>query len=329
MNPNHVKNLPSAQSYFFKETIDTLKIKEDITEYAKYKWPLLFSRFYEALRIEGPLLQKNDIILAINWTGIYMVDDQEQVMLELSFPEITKAESQQSTRPFMQNFVLTTVREETFVFQSPNSADICELVNFFIDGLKCRTRYVIANQNYRPDGAAGTLAFQQGDLMILDNGLTGDVVANQSWVTVWLDKTGEKGEVPTGWCSFCEIVNKTRLLIWLTFRMLVRATYHQKANKLNVGNLQQHSVRGAIPWPLRQPTEWTCESRETAYARGVCARSFQATAEEHLPANADIHLATQEEHRTAVASRARANQAATAEEADVQGRAGPREHLHL
>ena len=28
------------------------------------------------------------VIVAVNWTGVYLVDDQEQVMLELSFPEI-------------------------------------------------------------------------------------------------------------------------------------------------------------------------------------------------------------------------------------------------
>lgn len=37
----------------------------------------------------GPEMPKNNIILAVSWTGIYFVDDEEQVLLELSFPEIT------------------------------------------------------------------------------------------------------------------------------------------------------------------------------------------------------------------------------------------------
>lgn len=42
----------------------------------------------------GPNLPKNDVIIAVNWTGVYVVDDQEQVLLELSFPEITSITSQ-------------------------------------------------------------------------------------------------------------------------------------------------------------------------------------------------------------------------------------------
>ena len=87
-----------------KENAANLKVKEDVVSYAKYKWPLLFSRFYEATRsagwiilisyrnyfnkLVGPKLPKDQVIIAVNWTGVYMVDDQEQVMLELSYPEI-------------------------------------------------------------------------------------------------------------------------------------------------------------------------------------------------------------------------------------------------
>jgi putative methionine-R-sulfoxide reductase with GAF domain len=46
------------------------------------------------LHFLGPNLPKNDVIIAVNWTGVYVVDDQEQVLLELSFPEITATSSQ-------------------------------------------------------------------------------------------------------------------------------------------------------------------------------------------------------------------------------------------
>ena len=64
-----------------------------MVNFAKFKWPLLFSRFYEAVRTAGPKLPKDEVIIAVNWTGIYMVDDQEQVLLELSFSEVRAVSS--------------------------------------------------------------------------------------------------------------------------------------------------------------------------------------------------------------------------------------------
>lgn len=58
--------------------------------FAKLTWPILFSRFYEADRTSGPEFSQNNIIIAVNWTGVYFVDNQEQMLLELSFPEIAE-----------------------------------------------------------------------------------------------------------------------------------------------------------------------------------------------------------------------------------------------
>ena len=54
---------------------------------------LIMARYWHIWLI-GPNLPKNDVIIAVNWTGVYVVDDQEQVLLELSFPEITTVSSQ-------------------------------------------------------------------------------------------------------------------------------------------------------------------------------------------------------------------------------------------
>lgn len=51
-----------------------------------FLWTLLLSS-------PGPSLPKNDLIVAVNWTGVYFVDEQEQVLLELCFPEITAVSS--------------------------------------------------------------------------------------------------------------------------------------------------------------------------------------------------------------------------------------------
>ncbi|KAL3220022.1 hypothetical protein MRX96_030100, partial [Rhipicephalus microplus] len=181
------------KSYFFRERVPPLRVKEDVVEYAKLKWPLLFSRFYEALRSSGPHLPKNDVIIAINWTGVYVVDEQEQVLLELSFPEITSVASHKGNRPFLQSFTLSTVRGEEFTFQSPNSEDVRDLVDFFLEGLKKRSKFVISLQEYKGD-AANYLSFEQGDLILLEDNMCGEHVLNNNWCTGRNERTGEKGD---------------------------------------------------------------------------------------------------------------------------------------
>uniref|UniRef100_A0A8C3ELG4 Myosin VIIA n=1 Tax=Corvus moneduloides TaxID=1196302 RepID=A0A8C3ELG4_CORMO len=78
---------------YTQKRADPKKVKEEVVDFARFKWPLLFSRFYEAFKFSGPSLPKNDVIVAVNWTGVYFVDEQEQVLLELSFPEITAVSS--------------------------------------------------------------------------------------------------------------------------------------------------------------------------------------------------------------------------------------------
>ncbi|KAK9510245.1 hypothetical protein O3M35_005070 [Rhynocoris fuscipes] len=185
------------KSYYVKDLVLTLRVKEDIVSYAKFKWPLLFSRFYEAYRNSGPNLPKNDVIIAVNWTGVYVVDDQEQVLLELSFPEITTVSSQKTNKVFTQTFTLSTVRGEEFTFQSPNAEDIRDLVVYFLEGLKKRSSYVIALQDYKSAGEGSSfLSFQKGDLIVLEDESSGETVMNSGWCVGRCERTGQKGDFP-------------------------------------------------------------------------------------------------------------------------------------
>ncbi|XP_025423570.1 myosin-VIIa [Sipha flava] len=185
------------KSYYLKENVAHLRVKEDVVSYAKFKWPLLFSRFYEAYRNSGPNLPKNDVIIAVNWTGVYVVDDQEQVLLELSFPEITTVSSQKTTKVFTQTFTLSTVRGEEFTFQSPNAEDIRDLVVYFLEGLKKRSTFVIGVQDYKAPGEGTSfLNFQKGDLIILEDESTGETVMTSGWCVGYCERTGERGDFP-------------------------------------------------------------------------------------------------------------------------------------
>ena len=57
-----------------------------------------------------------------------------------------------SSQVFTQTFTLSTVRGEEFTFQSPNAEDIRDLVVFFLEGLKKRSKFVLALQDYKAPG---------------------------------------------------------------------------------------------------------------------------------------------------------------------------------
>ncbi|XP_075402443.1 unconventional myosin-VIIa isoform X2 [Tenrec ecaudatus] len=177
---------------------DAQKVKEDVVNYARFKWPLLFSRFYEAYKCSGPSLPKNDVIVAVNWTGVYFVDEQEQVLLELSFPEITAVSSSRGAKMTVPSFTLAALKGDEYTFTSSNAEDIRDLVVTFLEGLRKRSKYVVALQdNPNPAGEeSGFLSFAKGDLIILDHD-TGEQVMNSGWANGINERTKQRGDFPT------------------------------------------------------------------------------------------------------------------------------------
>ncbi|KAL1774169.1 unconventional myosin-VIIa isoform X2 [Sigmodon hispidus] len=177
---------------------DAQKVKEDVVNYARFKWPLLFSRFYEAYKFSGPPLPKNDVIVAVNWTGVYFVDEQEQVLLELSFPEIMAVSSSRGAKLTAPSFTLATIKGDEYTFTSNNAEDIRDLVVTFLEGLRKRSKYVVALQdNPNPAGEeSGFLSFAKGDLIILDHD-TGEQVMNSGWANGINERTKQRGDFPT------------------------------------------------------------------------------------------------------------------------------------
>ncbi|XP_074391093.1 unconventional myosin-VIIa isoform X6 [Zonotrichia albicollis] len=183
---------------YTQKRTDPKKIKEEVVDFARFKWPLLFSRFYEAFKFSGPSLPKNDVIVAVNWTGVYFVDEQEQVLLELSFPEITAVSSSRGGKLQGQSFTLATIKGDEYTFTSNNAEDIRDLVVTFLEGLRKRSKYVVTLQdNPNPVGEeSGFLSFLKGDLIVLDQD-TGEQVMNSGWANGFNERTKQRGDFPT------------------------------------------------------------------------------------------------------------------------------------
>ncbi|XP_070761320.1 myosin VIIAa isoform X1 [Enoplosus armatus] len=182
---------------YTQKRFDPQKVKEEVVDFARHKWPLLFSRFYEAFKFSGPSLPKNDLIVAVNWTGVYFVDEQEQVLLELSFPEITAVSSSRGGKLQSQSFTLATIKGDDYTFTSNNAEDIRDLVVTFLEGLRKRSKFVVALQdNPNPTGEESTfLSFLKGDLILLDQD-TGEQVLNSGWAHGVNERTNQRGDFP-------------------------------------------------------------------------------------------------------------------------------------
>lgn len=181
---------------YVRNRVDQSRVKEEVVMYAKLKWPLLFSRFYEAYRFSGPSLPKNEVIIAVNWTGVYIVDDQEHVLLECSFPEITNCSSSRTSRGQGQSFTLATTKQEEYTFTSINGEDVRDLVTFFLEGLRKRSKYVVAVMDYTSPGEGSAfLSFRKGDLIVLENE-DGDDVMRTGWSYGKCERTQARGDFP-------------------------------------------------------------------------------------------------------------------------------------
>ncbi|MCI4386629.1 hypothetical protein PGIGA_G00064610 [Pangasianodon gigas] len=180
---------------YTQKNFDPQRVKEDVVDFARFKWPLLFSRFYEAFKFSGPSLPKNDVIVAVNWTGVYFVDEQEQVLLELSFPEITGVSSSRGGKLQGQSFTLATIKGDEYTFTSNNAEDICDLVDAFLDGLRKRSKFVVAlADSHNHDGHDSSfLTFSKGDLILLDEH-TGEHILTWGWAHGVNDRTKKRGD---------------------------------------------------------------------------------------------------------------------------------------
>uniref|UniRef100_H2YRX4 Myosin VIIAb n=1 Tax=Ciona savignyi TaxID=51511 RepID=H2YRX4_CIOSA len=187
------------EAIYTRERWEPLRVREDVVKQARFSWPMMFSRFYEAYRLSGLPLPTNEVLIAVNWTGVFFLDDQEQVLLELPFAEMTGITANKGSEKMKAaTITVTTVRGDALTMTSSSSDDVCELVNLFIDGLKERSRYVVTlntNPNKVMDESS-ILKFKKGDLLVLNQPAGADFNSS-AWRPGRNERTGVSGDFPT------------------------------------------------------------------------------------------------------------------------------------
>ncbi|KAL9845021.1 LOW QUALITY PROTEIN: unconventional myosin-VIIb-like [Geothlypis trichas] len=181
-----------AKAPYTQDHLSSQTVKEQLVDFARFQWPLLFSRFFEVTKFSGPSLPKNHFIIAINWKGICFLDESEKRLLELTFPEITGIHTNRAVKSFGQSCTLITLRAEEFVLTSVNSVVIAELVVMFLEGLKKRSQFAVAMHEKKSQDP-GILSFKKGDLLIFTEDKRLD--ADSGWICAQNERTGKTGNV--------------------------------------------------------------------------------------------------------------------------------------
>ncbi|MBN3325575.1 MYO7A protein, partial [Atractosteus spatula] len=219
-----------AKSPYIKTKINPDTVKAEVIDFGRHKWPLFFSRFFEVVKFSGPALPKNTFIVAINWTGISFVDEKERKLLVLSYPEVVGVNTSRSEKTHGQTVTLATLKGD-FVLNSPNAANIADLLVMFLEGLKERSQYAVALQEASKQDDATFLSFKKGELIVL---IPDDEYSPQrGWVKGKNERTGQTGAVSTdAICILPTLIKPTNeVLTLMTLSPEQRKTVAQTAQK--------------------------------------------------------------------------------------------------
>uniref|UniRef100_A0A6Q2ZDT3 Uncharacterized protein n=1 Tax=Esox lucius TaxID=8010 RepID=A0A6Q2ZDT3_ESOLU len=175
-----------AQGPYINSRQKAVSVKAEVVDYARKKWPMFFSRFFEVTKFSGPALPKNKFIVAINWTGITFLDEKERRLLQLSYPEVTG-------KAFDKSVTLLTLKGD-FTLNSVMAGSISELILLFLAGLRDRSQYAVALQEVSQDDHT-FLNFKKGELIVLVK--DDEMTVGRGWITGKNERTGKTGAVPT------------------------------------------------------------------------------------------------------------------------------------
>ncbi|XP_014247887.1 myosin-VIIa-like isoform X2 [Cimex lectularius] len=177
------------KSYFIKLKIPEVDVKLDVVTFAKDKWPILLSKYYEVMQIAGISLGVPNLLLAINSEGIFFTRNTTKIILKFTYVEIASIEYK--TDPDGEGQVhLLTFNDQKFVFKTIYAEIISHLIKWIQAELISRSIYAVALQNYSaPDSSF--LSLSEGDLVILEEAVLDNFGGWLKGFKMGTDKIGE------------------------------------------------------------------------------------------------------------------------------------------
>ncbi|KAA3675611.1 myosin VIIa [Paragonimus westermani] len=127
---------------------DANRVQQEVVRLAQDQWPLFFSRFHEAKQFTGPSIYFEEVIVALNDTGLYITNNQQKLIRRLLFPEIyciTTSDPQGSQNKLL---TVTTVCGVEYTLLARTAEEKCHLLVTFLTGLKERSGYAVAIRDF-------------------------------------------------------------------------------------------------------------------------------------------------------------------------------------
>ncbi|XP_071399121.1 unconventional myosin-VIIb-like [Centroberyx affinis] len=180
----------------------TDSVKGEVVDFARQKWPLYFSKFYEVTMMSGPPLPKSKFIVAVNWSGIFFMDGRDKKLMELPYLELTGVQMMRSSG---QSVSVASVRGE-FVLKCVDAVDLAAMMQTNLEGLRERSIYAAALCDANKPEDPTFLVCKRGDLLVIDKDK--DYSPDRSWNKATNERTGNSGAVYMDTVQFLPTLSK-------------------------------------------------------------------------------------------------------------------------
>ncbi|XP_069006967.1 unconventional myosin-VIIa [Embiotoca jacksoni] len=243
-----------AQGPYLSSRQKADSVKAEMVDYARDKWPMFFSRFFEVVKVSGPPLPKSKFIVAINWTGITFLDEREKRLLQLSFPEVAAVNTIREGKASSQAVCLLTLKGD-FTLSGSTTEDMVELITKFLSGLTERSQYAVTLKEAERQDDPTLLSFKKGELIII---IKDDEFSQQrGWLKGQNESTKKIGAVPTEAIQILPTLSKPTNEVMSLLNLspnqrknIIEANQKGTVERLTLATLREFSIEY-----FRQPTK--------------------------------------------------------------------------
>ncbi|CAD5234536.1 unnamed protein product [Bursaphelenchus xylophilus] len=170
---------------YMRANLSADDVKAQVIDFAKVKWATAFSRLFNAQQLNGLGIPDANIVIAINAEGVNVIDNKNEVICDVSYDEIENVVVNSSNTLSIQ-----TIGDDEYKFLAKHAVNMKELINFFINGIKKRSKYLIALETI---DNKKFLSCEMGDVLYMNKP---EERRNAVIVECVNTKTNEKGMVP-------------------------------------------------------------------------------------------------------------------------------------